>query len=155
MIIFTQRFMGPGLKNIISCWINIIPSLNFTSVISLTHPMNLSSTQKTVRAETVEWFLNTVKNLIEKVKSEINEEREKMTQLLNHGFIDTYRYLYPLQEGVYSWWSYRFKAREKNAGWRIDYFIVSDSLKDKIIDATIETEIMGSDHCPVTLTTDL
>ena len=63
--------------------------------------------------------------------------------------------LYPLQEGVYSWWSYRFKAREKNAGWRIDYFIVSDSLKDKIIDATIETEIMGSDHCPVTLTIDL
>ena len=84
-----------------------------------------------------------------------DEEREKMTQLLNHGFIDTYRYLYPLQEGVYSWWSYRFKAREKNAGWRIDYFIVSDSLKDKIIDATIETEIMGSDHCPVTLTIDL
>ena len=70
-----------------------------------------------------------------------------MTQLLNHGFIDTYRYLYPLQEGVYSWWSYRFKAREKNAGWRIDYFIVSDSLKDKIIDATIETEIMGSLSC--------
>lgn len=84
-----------------------------------------------------------------------DEEREKMTQLLNHGFIDTYRYLYPLQEAVYSWWSYRFKAREKNAGWRIDYFIVSDSLKDKIIDATIETEIMGSDHCPVTLTIDL
>ena len=84
-----------------------------------------------------------------------DEEREKITQLLNHGFIDTYRYLYPLQEGVYSWWSYRFKAREKNAGWRIDYFIVSDSLKDKIIDATIETEIMGSDHCPVTLTIDL
>ena len=84
-----------------------------------------------------------------------DEEREKMTQLLNNGFIDTYRYLYPLQEGVYSWWSYRFKAREKNAGWRIDYFIVSDSLKDKIIDATIETEIMGSDHCPVTLTIDL
>lgn len=84
-----------------------------------------------------------------------DEEREKMTQLLNHGFIDTYRYLYPLQEGVYSWWSYHFKAREKNAGWRIDYFIVSDSLKDKIIDATIETEIMGSDHCPVTLTIDL
>ena len=75
--------------------------------------------------------------------------------ILCHGFIDTYRYLYPLQEGVYSWWSYRFKAREKNAGWRIDYFIVSDSLKDKIIDATIETEIMGSDHCPVTLTIDL
>ena len=84
-----------------------------------------------------------------------DEERAKMTQLLSHGFIDTYRYLYPLKEGVYSWWSYRFKAREKNAGWRIDYFIVSECLKDKIIDATIETSIMGSDHCPVTLTIDL
>lgn len=80
-----------------------------------------------------------------------DEEREKMTVLLNHGFIDSYRYLYPNKEGVYSWWSYRFKAREKNAGWRIDYFIVSDCLKDKIVDSTIETEIYGSDHCPVTL----
>lgn len=80
-----------------------------------------------------------------------DEEREKMTVLLNHGFIDSYRYLYPDKEGVYSWWSYRFKAREKNAGWRIDYFIVSDCLKDKIVDSTIETEIYGSDHCPVTL----
>ena len=78
-----------------------------------------------------------------------------MTQLLSHGFIDTYRYLYPDVEGVYSWWSYRFKAREKNAGWRIDYFIVSDCLKDKIQEATIETTIMGSAHCQVTLTIDL
>ena len=78
-----------------------------------------------------------------------------MSHLLNPGFIVSFLYLYPLQDGVYSWCSYRFKAREKNAGWRIDYFIVSDSLKDKIIDATIETEIMGSDHCPVTLTIDL
>ena len=84
-----------------------------------------------------------------------DEERAKMTQLLSHGFIDTYRYLYPDVEGVYSWWSYRFKAREKNAGWRIDYFIVSDCLKGKIQEATIETTIMGSDHCPVTLTIDL
>ena len=84
-----------------------------------------------------------------------DEERAKMTQLLSHGFIDTYRYLYPDVEGVYSWWSYRFKAREKNAGWRIDYFIVSDCLKDKIQEATIETTIMGSDHCPVTLTIGL
>ena len=84
-----------------------------------------------------------------------DEERAKMTQLLSHGFIDTYRYLYPLKEGVYSWWSYRFKAREKNAGWRIDYFIVSECLKDKIIDATIETSIMGSDHCPVGLDIEL
>ena len=84
-----------------------------------------------------------------------DEEREKFSVLLENGFIDTFRYFYPEQEGIYSWWSYRFHAREKNAGWRIDYFIVSDSLKDKIIDATIETEIMGSDHCPVTLTIDL
>ena len=84
-----------------------------------------------------------------------DEEREKMTRLLNSGFTDSFRYLYPKQEGIYSWWSYRFKAREKNAGWRIDYFIVSDELKDKIIDSTIETDIYGSDHCPVTLTIDL
>ena len=80
-----------------------------------------------------------------------NEEREKMTQLLNHGFIDTYRYLYPLQEGVYSWWSYRFNARKNNAGWRIDYFIVSNDFRENIKDATIYTEILGSDHCPVGL----
>ena len=84
-----------------------------------------------------------------------DEERAKMTELLSAGFIDTFRYFYPDKTGEYSWWSYRFNARKNNAGWRIDYFIVSDSLKDKIIDATIETEIMGSDHCPVTLTIDL
>lgn len=84
-----------------------------------------------------------------------DEEREKMTTLLNHGFIDTFRYLYPQKEGIYSWWSYRFKAREKNAGWRIDYFIVSECLKEKIKEATIETQIMGSDHCPVTLEIDI
>ncbi len=77
-----------------------------------------------------------------------DEERDKMTVLLNDGFIDTFRYKYP-EQVTYSWWSYRFKAREKNAGWRIDYFLVSDSLKDKIEDAKIHTEIMGSDHCPV------
>ena len=79
-----------------------------------------------------------------------NEEREKMTELLNAGFIDSYRYLYP-EKIEYSWWSYRFKAREKNAGWRIDYFIVSEALKDKLEGATIYTEILGSDHCPVGL----
>ena len=84
-----------------------------------------------------------------------DEEREKMTVLLDHGFVDTFRYLYPDKEGIYSWWSYRFKAREKNAGWRIDYFIVSECLKDKIKEATIETHIMGSDHCPVTLEIDI
>lgn len=84
-----------------------------------------------------------------------DEERQKMTTLLSQGFIDTYRYLYPDTAGIYSWWSYRFKAREKNAGWRIDYFIVSDCLKNKIKEATIETEIMGSDHCPVTLDIDI
>lgn len=77
-----------------------------------------------------------------------DEEREKMTELLSDGFIDTFRYKYP-ESVTYSWWSYRFKAREKNAGWRIDYFLVSDRLKENINDAKIHTEIMGSDHCPV------
>ena len=77
-----------------------------------------------------------------------DEEREKMTVLLNDGFTDSFRYLHP-EEVTYSWWSYRFKAREKNAGWRIDYFLVSDSIKDKITEAKIHTDIMGSDHCPV------
>ncbi len=80
-----------------------------------------------------------------------DEERQKMTELLNAGFIDTFRYKYPDLEGKYSWWSYMFHAREKNAGWRIDYFIVSDNLKDKIDDAKILDSIMGSDHCPVEL----
>lgn len=80
-----------------------------------------------------------------------DEERGKMTNILNSGFVDTFRYLYPDKEGVYSWWSYRFNARKNNAGWRIDYFITSQSIKDKIKDAKIHTEIMGSDHCPVEL----
>ena len=80
-----------------------------------------------------------------------DEEREKFTQLLEHGFIDTFRYFYPDQEGNYSWWSYRFRAREKNAGWRIDYFCVSEVLREKLEDAKIHTEIFGSDHCPVEL----
>ena len=77
------------------------------------------------------------------------EEREKFSMLLESGFVDTFRYFYPEQEGIYSWWSYRFKAREKNAGWRIDYFLVSECLKDKLQDAKILTDVMGSDHCPV------
>lgn len=84
-----------------------------------------------------------------------DEEREKFSILLDSGFVDTFRYFYPDKEGIYSWWSYRFKAREKNAGWRIDYFIVSDCLKDKLIDAKIHTEVFGSDHCPVELEIDL
>ena len=84
-----------------------------------------------------------------------DEEREKMTVLLDDGFIDTFRYFYPDQENIYSWWSYRFKAREKNAGWRIDYFLTSESLKDKLVDAKIHSDIMGSDHCPVELDIDL
>lgn len=84
-----------------------------------------------------------------------DEEREKMTILLNSGFTDSLRYLYPDKEGIYSWWSYRFNARKNNAGWRIDYFITSDSIKDKIIDSKIHTDIMGSDHCPVELDIDL
>lgn len=83
-----------------------------------------------------------------------DEERAKMTALLDDDFIDTYRYFNPDTEGVYSWWSYRFKAREKNAGWRIDYFITSKSLEKHLISADIHTSVMGSDHCPVELTVD-
>ena len=84
-----------------------------------------------------------------------DEERAKFTTLLESGFTDTFRYFYPEQEGIYSWWSYRFKAREKNAGWRIDYFLTSDSLKDKLRGAQIHPDILGSDHCPVELTIEL
>ena len=84
-----------------------------------------------------------------------DEERAKFTTLLESGFTDTFRYFYPEQEGIYSWWSYRFKAREKNSGWRIDYFLTSDSLKDKLRGAQIHTDILGSDHCPVELTIEL
>lgn len=84
-----------------------------------------------------------------------DEEREKMSIALESGLVDTFRYFYPDREHVYSWWSYRFHARENNAGWRIDYFIVSDSLKDKLQDAKILTDIYGSDHCPVELDIDL
>ena len=80
-----------------------------------------------------------------------DEERQKFTELLDAGFVDTFRYFYPDQEGIYSWWSYRFSARAKNAGWRIDYFCVSESLKDRLADAKILTDVMGSDHCPVEL----
>ena len=79
-----------------------------------------------------------------------DEEREKMSILLDNGFTDTFRFLHP-EEGTYSWWSYRFKAREKNAGWRIDYFLISDRLRPQLTGATIHTEILGSDHCPVEL----
>ena len=78
-----------------------------------------------------------------------------MTAVLENGFTDTFRYLYPDMEQIYSWWSYRFKAREKNAGWRIDYFICSKRLNDKINDAKIHTDIFGSDHCPVELDIEL
>lgn len=83
-----------------------------------------------------------------------DEERDKFTLLLNAGFTDTFRHFYPDAEGIYSWWSYRFKAREKNTGWRIDYFLVSDSVKGLLKDAKIHTEIMGSDHCPVEVDID-
>ena len=78
-----------------------------------------------------------------------DEERAKMTELLGSGFTDTFRYFYPDAEGIYSWWSYRFKAREKNAGWRIDYFITSKRINDKLKKAAIHTDVLGSDHCPV------
>jgi len=84
-----------------------------------------------------------------------DEEREKCTMMLEAGFIDTWRFFYPDLAGVYSWWSYRFRAREKNAGWRIDYFCVSEALKDRLVDAKIHTEVYGSDHCPVELILDV
>lgn len=84
-----------------------------------------------------------------------DEERSKIKELLQDGFIDTYRYFYPDKEGVYSWWSYRFNAREKNAGWRIDYFLASEGLKEKLIDADIHMNVIGSDHCPVELKIEL
>ena len=83
-----------------------------------------------------------------------DEERACFSKLLDHGFTDTFRYFYPEQEGIYSWWSYRFRAREKNSGWRIDYFLVSPALREYLKDAVIHTEIMGSDHCPVELDTE-
>lgn len=84
-----------------------------------------------------------------------DEERHAFNQLLDAGFTDTFRYLYPTKEGIYSWWSYRFHARENNAGWRIDYFLTSNDLQPKIKEAMIYTDIMGSDHCPVGLDIDL
>lgn len=84
-----------------------------------------------------------------------DEERACFTRVLENGFVDTFRYFYPDKEGAYSWWSYRFRAREKNAGWRIDYFIVSPGLKDRLEGAGIHSEIMGSDHCPVELDLDI
>lgn len=83
------------------------------------------------------------------------QERQKMTELLASGFVDTFRYLYPDRKDIYSWWSYMFHARENNAGWRIDYFLCSERIRNRIREATIETEVFGSDHCPVTLTIDL
>lgn len=80
-----------------------------------------------------------------------DEERQKFTELIDAGFIDTFRYFNPDREGIYSWWSYRFRAREKNAGWRIDYFCVSEALKNRLVNAGILTDIMGSDHCPIVL----
>ena len=84
-----------------------------------------------------------------------DEEREKFSILLNNGFIDTFRYFYPDTEGIYSWWSYRFQARAKNAGWRIDYFVISECLKDNLKSAHIHTDILGSDHCPVECILDI
>lgn len=84
-----------------------------------------------------------------------DEEREKMSKLLDSGFVDSFRYFYPDKTDIYSWWSYRFRARAKNAGWRIDYFLVSEKLKENMRDAEIHTEILGSDHCPVVLNIEL
>jgi exodeoxyribonuclease-3 len=81
-----------------------------------------------------------------------DEERGKFTDLLAAGFIDSFRHFYPNQKDIYSWWSYRFQSRQKNTGWRIDYFVVSENMKERMVDAKIHTEIFGSDHCPVELT---
>lgn len=84
-----------------------------------------------------------------------DQERQKLTDLLNAGFIDSYRYFYPDKEGAYTWWSYRFNARKNNAGWRIDYFLVSKQLENKLLNAKIHSEVFGSDHCPVELEINL
>ncbi|WP_405727048.1 exodeoxyribonuclease III [Anaerotignum sp.] len=84
-----------------------------------------------------------------------DEERGKFTELLEAGFVDSFRHFYPDMKEIYSWWSYRFKAREKNAGWRIDYYVTSESLREKLVDAKIHTQVMGSDHCPVELEIEL
>jgi exodeoxyribonuclease-3 len=84
-----------------------------------------------------------------------DEEREKMTGLLRSGFVDTFRALYPDRTGAYTWWSYRFRAREHNAGWRIDYFIVSERFMNRVTGSDIYNEVLGSDHCPIALTLDL
>ncbi|HZK02764.1 MAG TPA: exodeoxyribonuclease III, partial [Anaerovoracaceae bacterium] len=84
-----------------------------------------------------------------------DREREKFNQLLSAGFTDSFRYLYPEKEGAYTWWTYRFNARKNNAGWRIDYFLVSDRIKDKINDVVIRSDIYGSDHCPVVIDIEL
>ena len=84
-----------------------------------------------------------------------DEERGKFIELLEAGFVDTFRHFYPDMKEIYSWWSYRFKAREKNAGWRIDYYVTSESLREKLVDAKIHTQVMGSDHCPVELEIEL
>ena len=83
-----------------------------------------------------------------------DEEREGFQQLLDAGFVDTFRHFYPDQTDIYSWWSYRFRAREKNAGWRIDYFVVSEALRPQLVSAAIHTDIYGSDHCPVEVVID-
>ena len=83
-----------------------------------------------------------------------DEERGKMTELLHAGFVDTFRHFYPDKEGAYSWWSYRFRSREKNAGWRIDYFLVSERFMERVKDARILSDVMGSDHCPVVIEID-
>ena len=88
-------------------------------------------------------------------QNKTDEERQKMTELIESGFVDSFRYKYPDARDEYSWWSYRMKARERNVGWRIDYFLVSEDIKDKIIDSKIHQEVFGSDHCPVELDIEL
>ena len=129
---------------------NIIGACSDTNSCGI-HPFDTGRLKGDLPADIAEGFYSRCNEDWYKNAGFTDEEREKFSKVLESGFIDTFRYFYPDQEGIYSWWSYRFKAREKNAGWRIDYFCVSESLKDKLEDAKIHTEIFGSDHCPVEL----
>ena len=124
---------------------NYINELNKTKPVVVTGDLNVAHNEIDLK--------NPVSN--RKNPGFTDEERAKMTELLASGYVDSFRYLYPDKTGAYSWWSYRFNARKNNAGWRIDYYIVSDSIKDKIKAAEIHSEIMGSDHCPVELDIEL
>ena len=133
---------------------NIIGACSDTNSCGI-HPFDTGRLKGDLPADIAEGFYSRCNEDWYKNAGFTDEERAKMTELLAAGFTDSFRHLHPDATGIYSWWSYRFKARQNNAGWRIDYFIVSDRIKDKIQKAEILTDIMGSDHCPVLLEIDL